>query len=54
MNKIDDKKRNELVIILSELIQTIELMMEEEKDYLLIQNENEARDWMDFLKNHTD
>ena len=54
MNKIDDEKHNELIIILSELIETIELMKKEEKDYLLIQNENEARDWMDFLKNHTE
>ena len=54
MNKIDDEKHNELIIILSELIETIELMKKEEKDYLLIQNENEARDRMDFLKNHTD
>lgn len=54
MNKIDDEKHNELIIILSELIETIELMKKEEKDYLLIQNENEVRDWMDFLKNHTD
>ena len=54
MNKIDDEKHNELIVILSELIETIELMKKEEKDYLLIQNENEARDWMDFLKNHTD
>ena len=54
MNKIDDEKHNELIIILSELIETIELMKKEEKDYLLIQNENEDRDWMDFLKNHTD
>ena len=54
MNKIDDKMHNELIIILRELIETIELMREEEKDYLLIQNENEAKDWMDFLKNHTD
>ena len=53
MNKIDDEKHNELIVILSELIETIELMKKEEKDYLLIQNENEARDWMDFLKNHT-
>ena len=36
MNKIDDKKHNELIIILSELIETIELMKEEEKDYLLV------------------
>ena len=54
MNKIDDEKHNELIVILSELIETIELMKKEEKDYLLIQNENEPRDWMDFLKNHTD
>ena len=54
MNKIDDEKHNELIVILSELIETIELMKKEEKDYLLIQNENEARDCMDFLKNHTD
>ena len=54
MNKIDDEKHNELIVILSELIETIELMKKEEKDYLLIQNENEARDWMDFLKSHTD
>ena len=54
MNRIDDEKHNELIVILSELIETIELMKKEEKDYLLIQNENEARDWMDFLKNHTD
>ena len=54
MNKIDDEKHNELIVILSELIETIELMKKEEKDYLLIQNENEARDWMDFLKHHTD
>ena len=54
MNKIDDEKHNELIVILSELIETIELMKKEEKDYLLIQNENEARDWMDFLKNHKD
>ena len=54
MNKIDDEKHNELIIILSELIETIELMKNEEKYYLFIQNENEARYWMDFLKNHTD
>ena len=47
MNKIDDEKHNELIVILSELIETIELMKKEEKDYLLIQNENEARDWME-------
>ena len=31
MNKIDDEKYNELIVILSELIETIELMKKEEK-----------------------
>lgn len=54
MNKIEEKKHRELVTILSELIETIVLMKEKEKDYLLIQNENEARDWLEFLKKHKD
>lgn len=54
MNKIEEKKHKELVTILSELIETIELMMHEEKDYLLVQNKNEAQDWLEFLKKHTD
>lgn len=54
MNKIKKKKHKELVNILSELIETIVLMKDEEKDYLLIQNEDEARDWLEFLKKHTD
>ena len=37
-----------------ELTREKQRLLWEEKDYLLIQNENEARDWMDFLKNHTD
>ena len=35
MNKIDDEKHNELIVILSELIETIELMKKEEKQHLL-------------------
>lgn len=54
MNNIEKKKHKELVNILSELIETIVLMKEEEKDYLLTQNEDEARDWLEFLKKHTD
>ncbi|MDE7434352.1 MAG: hypothetical protein K2N01_00830 [Lachnospiraceae bacterium] len=54
MNKIEEKKHKELVIILTELIETIILMKEQEKDYLLIQNENEARSWLEFLKKHID
>ena len=54
MNRIEEKRHKELVTILSELIETIELMMQNEKDYLLVQNKNEARDWLEFLKQHTD
>lgn len=54
MNNIEKKMHKELVNILSELIETIVLMKEEEKDYLLTQNEDEARDWLEFLKKHTD
>lgn len=54
MNRIEEKSHKELVTILSELIKTIELMMQNEKDYLLVQNKNEARDWLEFLKQHTD
>ena len=54
MNTINEKKHKELIEILRELIETIELMKNVEKDYLLIQNEDEARDWLHFLKNHTD
>ena len=54
MNTINEKNHKELIEILTELIETIKLMKNVEKDYLLIQNEDEARDWLDFLKNHTD
>ena len=54
MNRIDDKKHKELEVMLNELIETIELMKEDEKEYILIQNENEARDWLEFLEKHTD
>lgn len=40
--------------ILEELIETIELMLESERMYLLNQNKNEAIEWLSFLKNHTD
>lgn len=44
----------ELIKLLEELIQVIEKMRESEKDYLLMQNEEEAKEWLDFLKEHVD
>lgn len=40
--------------ILEELVETIELMLESERMYLLNQNKNEAIEWLSFLKAHTD
>lgn len=54
VNPIDAKKHEELVHILSELVETIALMKKEEYSYLLFQNEREANDWLIFLREHTD
>lgn len=54
MNNIKKQEHDELITILAELIETIEMMQKKEKNYLLIQNENEAKEWIDFLKKHTD
>ena len=51
MNSIKKKDHDELISILNELIGVLKIMREEEKDYLLTQNENEAKEWLDFLKN---
>ena len=40
--------------ILNELISIIEIMRTEKKDYLLKQNQEEAREWLKFLCEHTD
>ena len=54
MSNISNDKHEELIIILEELIQVIEKMRESETDYLLFQNEEEAKEWLAFLREHTD
>lgn len=54
VNIIDKEQHDELIKILSELIETIAIMRKEEKDYVLAQNESEAREWISFLKKHQD
>lgn len=54
MSNIKKQKHVELLRILEKLIETIELMLENEKDYLLIQHRNEAVEWLSFLKTHID
>ena len=54
MDNITERRHRELISILSELITTIELMEKDHKEYLLTQNKNEAKEWLTFLKNHTD
>ena len=50
VNPIDAEKHEELVHILSELVETIALMQKEEYSYLLFQNEREANEWISFLR----
>ena len=54
VNIINKEQHDELIKILSELIDTIAIMRKEEKDYVLAKNESEAREWLSFLKEHED
>lgn len=54
MNNINEEMHEELIELLEELIQIIKRMRESEKDYLLTQNEEEAKEWLVFLREHTD
>lgn len=54
MSNIEKRNHEKLINILNELIETIRLMREKEDDYLLIQNEREAKEWIVFLKSHVD
>lgn len=54
MNYLDKSKHEELINILEELISTIQLMRNNISDNLLYQNEEEAREWLVFLKEHSD
>ena len=54
MDCINESEHKELIDILDDLIKTISLMRKNNSDYILVQNENEAREWMVFLKEHKD
>ena len=54
MDYISEAEHKELIDILDELIKTISLLRNSNSDYILVQNENEAREWMAFLKEHND
>ena len=54
MNSINKKNYEELINLLEDLIETIEIMRKAEMDYLLVQNENEAKEWLIFLNGHID
>lgn len=54
MSNISKEQHNELIKILDELIEAIVIMRKEEKNYILVQNESEAREWITFLKEHED
>ena len=54
MDNISKEQHDELMGILNDLIETIAIMRTKETDYILTQNESEAREWRDFLKKHLD
>ena len=54
MNSINKKNYEELINLLEDLIETIEIMRKAETDYSLVQNENEAKEWLIFLNGHID
>ena len=54
MDNISKEQHDELLGILNDLIETIAIMRTKETDYILTQNESEAREWRDFLKKHLD
>ena len=53
-NILELKEHLELIKILEELINVIVEMRKTCKEYLLMLNEEDARDWLNFLKNHVD
>lgn len=52
MDKISVEKKNNLNTILKELIKTIAIMKEGITDYVLNQNEYEAKEWLKYLNEH--
>ena len=54
MDNISKEQHDELMGILNDLIETIAIMRTKETDYILTQNESEAREWRDFLEKHMD
>jgi len=54
MGRIGKENHKELIKILKDLNEIINIMKTESSDYLLIQNGDEVKDWLDFLENHFD
>ncbi len=54
MDKINEIDRKELIEILEDLVKTITIMQTYNKDFLLHLNAQEAKDWLAYLKNHTE
>ena len=54
MKNISEYEHKELIDILEELLLTIKAMRMNNNDYILAQNEQDAKDWMNYLREHTD
>lgn len=53
MNKIRENNHEILIGILEQLLNTLVLLRKETNDFILKQNEEEALEWISFLKKHT-
>ncbi len=54
MDKINEIDRKELIEILEDLVKTITTMQTYNKSILLDLNAQESKDWLAYLKNHTE
>ena len=54
MENISEYEHKELIDVLEELLLTIKAMRMKNNDYILAQNEQDAKDWMNYLREHTD
>lgn len=54
MDKIKIEHKEDLIDLIKTLIDVINEMQRKNNSYILVQNKNEAIEWLDFLVNHND
>ena len=54
MNKLKKEHKDNLIDLIKTLIDVISEMQRKNNNYILVQNKNEAIEWLDFLVNYSD